>query len=300
MAETTYKSAYTGAQIDKAVGTVLENDIPNLAVRATAAAATAETAAAKAEAAAAASEIYTVKKSNSTDSTGQETTLSRMSCFVVKLAKADGADAIRINSVGVKTTGGGTVRFALYELTDNGDGTGTLTCADILGTAEADDNLAALYGLSYYSTAGNLCLMAFAESEVLGCLELPDLTLSGTPHFDDANLYDNEIGSAINCGLDTWDSPFLPCAAANWDSVVKQAVSEFADDTSKRLNTLEESAGGTSAVVTAVDLSKYDSDGIIEETYSDGSVITYTMEFDTDGNPIRITDSNGNVTTLTW
>lgn len=62
--------------------------------------------------------------------------------------------------------------------------------------------------------------------------------------------------------------------------------------------------GGAWTVVpgaaSAVDLSQYDSDGIIVETYPDGSTVTYTMEFDAGGNPIKITDSNGNVTTLTW
>lgn len=51
--------------------------------------------------------------------------------------------------------------------------------------------------------------------------------------------------------------------------------------------------------VTSVDLSNYDS-GTIVETYSDGSELTYTFEFDSDGNPTKITDSDGNETVLTW
>lgn len=41
-------------------------------------------------------------------------------------------------------------------------------------------------------------------------------------------------------------------------------------------------------------------DNIITETYADGSTLIYTMEFDANGNPTKITDSNGNVTVLTW
>lgn len=50
---------------------------------------------------------------------------------------------------------------------------------------------------------------------------------------------------------------------------------------------------------TAVDLSNYDG-GTIVETYADGTSKTTTIEFDADGNPIKITDGDGNVTVLTW
>lgn len=49
-----------------------------------------------------------------------------------------------------------------------------------------------------------------------------------------------------------------------------------------------------------VDLSAFESDGIIVETKPNGTQITYTVEFDSDGNPVKITDSNGHETVLTW
>jgi YD repeat-containing protein len=55
---------------------------------------------------------------------------------------------------------------------------------------------------------------------------------------------------------------------------------------------------GTKA--SSIDLSTFDSDGRIIETFADGSTRTTTMEFDADGNPIKITDADGNVTILTW
>lgn len=50
----------------------------------------------------------------------------------------------------------------------------------------------------------------------------------------------------------------------------------------------------------SVDLSAYESSGQIVETYEDGTKKTTSVEFDENGNPIKITDSNGNETVLTW
>lgn len=50
----------------------------------------------------------------------------------------------------------------------------------------------------------------------------------------------------------------------------------------------------------SVDLSGLDTTGQIVETFADGSTKTTTLEYDTDGNPVKITDGDGSVTTLTW
>lgn len=50
----------------------------------------------------------------------------------------------------------------------------------------------------------------------------------------------------------------------------------------------------------AVDLTAFESDGIIVETYADGSTVTTTMERNAEGKVTKITDSNGNETVLTW
>ena len=52
--------------------------------------------------------------------------------------------------------------------------------------------------------------------------------------------------------------------------------------------------------VIAVDLSKYESEGKIVETYDDASSLTYNFEFDSEGNPVKITDSSGRETVITW
>lgn len=63
---------------------------------------------------------------------------------------------------------------------------------------------------------------------------------------------------------------------------------------------LPDGIGGTVAQPVSIDLSGLDTSGTIVETYADGTTKTTTMEFDENGNPIKITDGDGNVTTLTW
>lgn len=65
---------------------------------------------------------------------------------------------------------------------------------------------------------------------------------------------------------------------------------------------LEEDTGEeeTSTPPTSIDLSTLDTDGKIKETYADGTTKTTTMEFDAEGNPVKITDGDGNETVLTW
>lgn len=52
--------------------------------------------------------------------------------------------------------------------------------------------------------------------------------------------------------------------------------------------------------VKAVNLSQFESNGKIVETYEDNSTVTYNFQFDSNKNPTKITDSNGNETVLTW
>lgn len=57
---------------------------------------------------------------------------------------------------------------------------------------------------------------------------------------------------------------------------------------------------GGDTPATSIDLSGLDTTGQIVETYADGSTKTTSLEFDADGNPIKITDGDGNVTELIW
>lgn len=54
------------------------------------------------------------------------------------------------------------------------------------------------------------------------------------------------------------------------------------------------------AVPRNINMTAFETEGRIVETYADGTTATTTMEFDGNGNPVKITDGDGNVTTLTW
>lgn len=54
------------------------------------------------------------------------------------------------------------------------------------------------------------------------------------------------------------------------------------------------------AVPTSIDLSAFETAGQIVESYADGTSKTTTLEFDELGNPIKITDGDGNVTEIVW
>ena len=53
------------------------------------------------------------------------------------------------------------------------------------------------------------------------------------------------------------------------------------------------------SITSSIDLSRMD-EGEIVETFVGGSTKTTTIVYDEDGNPIKITDGDGNVTVLTW
>lgn len=55
-----------------------------------------------------------------------------------------------------------------------------------------------------------------------------------------------------------------------------------------------------SSNVTSIDMSAFNTQGKITQTYADGSTDTTTVEFDNYGTPVKITDGNGNVTQLIW
>lgn len=63
---------------------------------------------------------------------------------------------------------------------------------------------------------------------------------------------------------------------------------------------MDDAIGGGTTQPTAIDLSGLDTNGTIVETYADGTSKTTTIEFDANGTPTKITDGDGNVTTLTW
>lgn len=53
-------------------------------------------------------------------------------------------------------------------------------------------------------------------------------------------------------------------------------------------------------VPASIDMSAFDSEGKIVETFENGTSKTSVIEFDEGGNPVKITDGDGNVTVLAW
>ena len=85
--------------------------------------------------------------------------------------------------------------------------------------------------------------------------------------------------------------------AVNNTAPVKGVIPE--GDTTGKWALLAEK-GDAPKTPTEVDLSGFESEGIIVETYADGSTLTHNFEFDADGKPIKIMDSDGNEMILIW
>lgn len=108
--------------------------------------------------------------------------------------------------------------------------------------------------------------------------------------------------SVIPSVVEVNDTTYSCSAFYNFDANARQGVINFmVSDTAVTVwltgfnETTEEKP-----VATSIDLSNFDTQGQIVEGYADGSSKTTTLEFDADGNPTKITDGDGNVTTLIW
>jgi hypothetical protein len=74
------------------------------------------------------------------------------------------------------------------------------------------------------------------------------------------------------------------------------------DDDGKVLTVVDGTwqAADAQSAPASIDMSAFDSEGKIVETFVDGTNKTTVVEFDASGNPVKITDGDGNVTVLTW
>jgi hypothetical protein len=82
-------------------------------------------------------------------------------------------------------------------------------------------------------------------------------------------------------------------------SEVKEA-SEIAVAAANRAEAAAKRAEDALVMATAVDLSRYEDEGVIVETMPDNTTRTTTFEFDENRRPVKITDGDGNETVLTW
>ena len=112
------------------------------------------------------------------------------------------------------------------------------------------------------------------------------------------SVYDVEAVSSIMPGFTETGTYFLKNGATG---AYTQAIT-FAGGEIKTLDEkfIPDTIARVSPNPVSIDFSAFDTEGKIIETFADSSSRTTTMEFDADGNPIKITDADGNVTILTW
>lgn len=157
----------------------------------------------------------------------------------------------------------------------------------------------------------------------LATLGLPSVPLDGTQV--GAQMDTAQITAALDKGpakfsmvlsIDGEETPFdavmNPTRATVGEGIVSYMCSHALAIMNGELLNLIFMSGGCYAVIlpiggatasnpaTSINLSGLDTTGKIVETYADGSTKTTSLEFDADGNPIKITDGDGNVTTLIW
>lgn len=83
-----------------------------------------------------------------------------------------------------------------------------------------------------------------------------------------------------------------------WQDWVSPHLTQGREDITEQLLGLLGAVGP--AAPTSIDLSAFATEGKIVESYADGTSKTTTLEFDELGNPVKITDGDGNVTEIVW
>lgn len=183
----------------------------------------------------------TVTKSGGMDMTAMDGNMTRQTAAILWTSNYDRRDGIRIHSLAAKTAQAGTVRFVLCNRVDDGE-TSALIQVAVLGEAQTTKagGIAKLtINGGYYSQVENPVILACAESAILSCLSVPDMTMdvdaANIAKFDDANYFS---GEATNIPVQTgaWSGDvFLFCGGVELDEVRTMTLDEFAADTEDRL-----------------------------------------------------------------
>lgn len=117
------------------------------------------------------------------------------------------------------------------------------------------------------------------ETKQVACIEL-----HGAP-----NAATEGAVGVLGMDVDSPSHEIYKCVAVNGNIYTWELLSSASGE-----------GDSTPEVPTSIDMSAFDTDGTIVEEFDDGKTKTTTMEFDDDGNPVKITDGDGNVTVLTW
>jgi bacillopeptidase F (M6 metalloprotease family) len=111
----------------------------------------------------------------------------------------------------------------------------------------------------------------------------------------------DQIIEAANANAATLDAAVLSESKQYTDTAMEKA-------TNQDVAVLHEAQVYTDAAIenvkipdpVSIDLSALDTEGKIVETFADGSTKITLVEFDENGNPIKLVDADGNETVLTW
>lgn len=316
MANSVYKSSYTGAQIDSAISKIINTNVEEIATQATSAAIRAEkaansipefpkiTSADEGKLLGVKGGKYALVNNGGSSSGGANSEpfvidypnlpsdMTRQTAVLLNFDKSvvikDGDYFVHVDELRCKCQS--TVQFLLCRIeSSDTDDSALLMVEKIMGMGEpnAEGIVSVLVNEDIY--LDKFVILACSVNNDIECNSAPGIPVKGFPNFADRNYFNSSYGTVISCSLANSEDFYMAMYYMSGAYVSNEDYSDIED----RLERLE-------ATVTAVDLSRFDSDGIIEETYSDGSRVTYEMEFDGNGNPTKITDSNGNETVLTW
>ena len=209
--------------------------------------------------------IVNVPTNRSYDLTALDSTVTRCSFPVGSSITLGEYDWYRINRIGVVADPGSTVRFALFGVQQNGDGTGVLTQTAVLGDAVADSEtgLASLFFEDGYEVRQeNTAIVALAEAAVIHCHGAGDgIIINGLLTFDDADYFDIENGTKISCYFtseetaDASDVWFSLCVG-DIDFITEQKLEQYIKKTAERFSEIDKKIEDILPVITIFDNGK--------------------------------------------
>jgi hypothetical protein len=156
-------------------------------------------------------------------------------------------DAVRLDSVGMKTVGAGSVRFVLYEVVRNEDGaTGTLKLVGTLGevTMEADGVARLDFDDGYYTYLDECVVMAVSDQAMLCAKTMNGLPATGWVSVEDGDYYTGGGAFEIPCTIGDVEAVLWMGWLIDYSIVDFTNLDELASDVNARLEALEGQSGG--------------------------------------------------------
>lgn len=167
------------------------------------------------------------------DYTVAEGNVTRFSNLVHNFVRPDDSGNYWINKIGIRAAAGATVRFLLFEVTQNEDNTVTMKQVSVLGDAVADGEtkVAMLeFDGGYMIEQDHAAVVACAETSVVQGITLPGLTTEGVLSFEDANYFGIQNGTEISAYFtdsETGVNAILPAALIDYDLINAMTLSEY-------------------------------------------------------------------------